>query len=51
MLAQTAVVIRDGRRRQIAAEELVPGDLVFLESGMVVPADLRLVAGAGIVGQ
>ena len=44
MLAQTAVVIRDGRRRQIAAEELVPGDLVFLESGMVVPADLRLVA-------
>ena len=44
MLAQTAVVIRDGQRRQIAAEELVPGDLVFLESGMVVPADLRLVA-------
>jgi hypothetical protein len=44
MLARTAVVVRDGRRHQIAAEELVPGDLVFLESGMVVPADLRLVS-------
>ena len=42
MLSQQAVVLRDGRRQVIAAEELVPGDLVFLQSGDKVPADLRL---------
>ena len=35
-------VLRDGQRRSLAAEELVPGDLVFLQSGDKVPADLRL---------
>ncbi len=43
MLSLTAVVLRDGRRREIPAEELVPGDIVFLASGDKVPADLRLV--------
>ncbi|OAI01600.1 cation-transporting P-type ATPase [Methylomonas methanica] len=45
-LAQTlnisSNVLRDGQRRSIAAAELVPGDLVFLQSGDKVPADLRL---------
>ncbi|UCH53529.1 MAG: HAD-IC family P-type ATPase [Pseudomonadota bacterium] len=35
-------VLRDGDAREIAAEELVPGDIVLLESGAKVPADLRL---------
>lgn len=35
-------VMRDGQRRQIAAGELVTGDIVFLQSGDKVPADLRL---------
>ena len=43
MLASQASVIRDGRRRTIAADELVAGDLVLLEAGDRVPADLRLV--------
>jgi len=43
MLSPRAQVLRDGRRREIAAEELVPGDIVFLVSGDKVPADLRLV--------
>jgi magnesium-transporting ATPase (P-type) len=43
MLAPTAVVLRDGRRTSLPAEELVPGDAVLLEAGGKVPADLRLV--------
>ncbi|QKT04497.1 cation-transporting P-type ATPase [Ectothiorhodospiraceae bacterium 2226] len=42
MLSPQAVVLRDGHRRQIAATELVPGDIVLLQSGDKVPADLRL---------
>ena len=42
MLASKAAVVRDGKRLEIDAAELVPGDLVWLESGARVPADLRL---------
>jgi len=44
MLSLRATVIRDGERRDVPAEELVPGDLVALASGDKVPADLRLVS-------
>jgi Ca2+-transporting ATPase len=37
-----ARVRRDGREREIPAREIVPGDIIFLESGGKVPADLRL---------
>ncbi|AUN94440.1 cation-transporting P-type ATPase [Pseudazoarcus pumilus] len=43
MLSPRAQVLRDGHRREVPAEELVPGDIVFLASGDKVPADLRLV--------
>ena len=43
MLASHAIVLRGGERHEIAAAELVPGDLVLLASGDKVPADLRLV--------
>lgn len=42
MLAARATVQRDGERHQIDAGELVPGDIVWLEPGDRVPADLRL---------
>ena len=42
MLASRATVLRDGERQDIDATQLVPGDLVLLESGVKVPADLRL---------
>lgn len=42
MLAPKASVLRDGQRRSIPGEELVPGDVVLLEAGDKVPADLRL---------
>jgi Ca2+-transporting ATPase len=38
-----ASVVRDGHRSSILAAELVPGDLIILEAGMAVPADVRLV--------
>ena len=43
MLSLRALVLRDGQRREISAEDLVPGDWVLLQSGDKVPADLRLV--------
>ncbi len=43
-----AMVIREGRRREIPAAELVPGDLVCLEAGCQVPADMRLVSAANL---
>jgi P-type Ca2+ transporter type 2C len=43
MLSLDATVIREGERRNIDAENLVPGDIVLLESGDKIPADLRLI--------
>ncbi|MBW4055206.1 MAG: cation-transporting P-type ATPase [Proteobacteria bacterium] len=42
VMTNSATVMRDGERRQVSAEELVPGDIVLLQSGDKVPADLRL---------
>ncbi|WP_370324593.1 cation-translocating P-type ATPase [Euzebya sp.] len=44
----TAAVRRDGKARQVDAAELVPGDLVMLEEGDVMPADLRLIDVANL---
>ena len=43
MLSPHAAVIRDGMRMTIDSEELVYGDIVLLEAGDKVPADLRLI--------
>lgn len=43
VLSISAAVLRDGLRKVIPAAELVPGDIVFLQSGDKVPADLRLI--------
>ncbi len=42
MLSPSAMVKRDGKRLTLPAEQLVPGDIVFLQSGDKVPTDLRL---------
>jgi H+-transporting ATPase len=44
-LAKTALVLRDGAFRRLDARELVPGDLVKVRIGDLVPADLKLIAG------
>jgi magnesium-transporting ATPase (P-type) len=43
MLSAEARTVRGGETRMIPADQLVPGDVVLLESGDKVPADLRLV--------
>src|SRR5690625_241939 len=44
MLTLQATTYRDSRQMDIEAEELVPGDIVLLESGDRIPADLRLIS-------
>ncbi|MCD7726440.1 MAG: cation-translocating P-type ATPase [Clostridiales bacterium] len=46
--APQAVVLRDGERLQVPAEDLVQGDIVLLEAGNMVPADLRLIETLGL---
>jgi Ca2+-transporting ATPase len=42
LAAPDAQVLRDGARRSVPSYNLVPGDMVFLEAGNFIPADLRL---------
>jgi magnesium-transporting ATPase (P-type) len=43
IMVARARVVRDGQEKEIDSEHLVPGDVVLLESGQKVPADLRLI--------
>lgn len=42
MLARQCKVVRDGHEQAIDVQDLVPGDIVRVQGGTVVPADLRL---------
>ncbi len=48
LVVPQARVVRDRREREVDSRRLVPGDLVLLEPGVRVPADLRLVRVAGL---
>jgi Ca2+-transporting ATPase len=48
LLRVRAVVLRDGSFIEADAEELVPGDIVAIESGQCIPADLRLLDDRGL---
>jgi P-type Ca2+ transporter type 2C len=48
LAAPDAQVIRDGSRQTIPARELVPGDIVYLEAGNYVPADVRLLEAVNL---
>jgi P-type Ca2+ transporter type 2C len=49
MAAATATVLRDGREQRIAADDLVPGDILLLGEGDAVGADARLVEAASLL--
>lgn len=51
MLEPTAVVIRNGHKKEIRAEEVVPGDMVSLQAGDRVPADARLIDSSNLETQ
>ncbi len=51
LTAPTARVLRDGEECTLPAEELVPGDIVILADGCVVPADVRLLEEANLAVQ
>ena len=46
--APTAVVVRDGEEQELPVRELVPGDLILLKAGDVIPADCEV--GACLAG-
>ncbi|MBI4966366.1 MAG: cation-translocating P-type ATPase [Desulfomonile tiedjei] len=48
MAAPNATTVRDGSRTIIPSRDLVPGDIVILEAGNYVPADLRLVESVNL---
>ncbi len=51
MLAPKAAVLRDGARLTADGAALVPGDIVLLEAGDKVPADLRVLEARGLAAQ
>ncbi len=48
-LARKAIVLRDGRWQEIPAAEIVPGDVIKIKIGDIVPADAKLVGGGEFV--
>ncbi len=46
--APKVIVIRDGKKKEIDSMYLVPGDIVVLRQGDIVPADLRIIEAEGI---
>jgi Ca2+-transporting ATPase len=49
LTARRAEVVRDGRREEIPAAELVPGDLIVLDDGDIISADARVVSAHGLL--
>jgi len=42
-VATTATVLRDGVKREVRLNEIVPGDIIYLSAGDIVPADARVI--------
>lgn len=49
MTALHARALRDGRQVEIAAEDIVPGDVVFVKGGDIIPADGFIITSSGLM--
>lgn len=49
MNAPHSVVLRNGKKEKILAKDLVPGDIIYLEAGNIIPADVRFIEGHDIL--
>ena len=48
LTAKKVEVLRDGKRKQILSEHLVPGDIVYIKRGAIIPADIRIIESFGL---
>ncbi|MBP7222122.1 MAG: calcium-translocating P-type ATPase, SERCA-type [Sedimentibacter sp.] len=48
MSAPNAKVLREGRQMEVPAADVVPGDIVILETGDIIPADVRLIESSNL---
>jgi len=48
MSAPNAKVIRDGKQKEVPSANVVPGDIVVLEAGDIIPADVRLIESSNL---
>jgi Mg2+-importing ATPase len=48
MISVTTAVVRDGETKEIQLTQLVPGDIVTLSAGDMIPADVRLILSKGL---
>jgi len=44
LVKTTVTVVRDGKEVEVPLEEIVPGDVVVLAAGSLIPADLRIIS-------
>jgi sodium/potassium-transporting ATPase subunit alpha len=47
LLPQYVVTLRDGAKKTVTAELLVPGDVIEVSSGDIIPADIRILSASG----
>jgi Ca2+-transporting ATPase len=43
-----ALVVREGGQREVPAEEVVPGDIVVIDAGRIIPCDIRLIESVNL---
>ena len=48
MMPQNAMIVRDGQATQMLASQIVPGDVIRLDNGDKVPADIRMISVSGL---
>jgi P-type Ca2+ transporter type 2C len=49
MVTENAIVVRGGRRIEIPSQNLVPGDMIYLQEGDGIPADCRLIESESVM--